>query len=345
MMTRFYPYERNQKQFAVGIVVVPFYLFLTAGLSFAQEKMVPAPAGNAQTPSQDVIESDVDFENFNEGKVQVQSKPILERFEKPAASATGSGQLEIKEDEIININRSLKKIIEENKKLEDAKRQLDGELRQLRGQHNIDANRLNTLSVERDAYKSQNDVMSGLTQKYAQDIEDLKKQLQEKDTQMATISQQAAAEPAVEKPEEIGLGTIQVTKEEREKGQDILMMLDQVKRKGEKLKTDEARVHYNMGNMFFKQKEYNRAKSEFETALRLMPHDASAHFNLALVSSQYLNDYRAAMVHFREYLELNPTAEDAPLVREKIIEAELYLRSEIPSALEKQVNEEKRRGF
>ena len=131
----------------------------------------------------------------------------------------------------------------------------------------------------------------------------------------------------------------------REQGRDILKMLDEVKRKSEKLKTDEAKVHYNMGNMYFKRKEYQRAKNEFEAALRLSPQDAFSHFNLAFVSGEFFHDYKLAMTHYREYLELNPEAEDAPLVREKIIEAELFIRSQIPSNLEKQVQKEKDRAY
>jgi hypothetical protein len=65
-----------------------------------------------------------------------------------------------------------------------------------------------------------------------------------------------------------------------------------------------------------------------------MPYDASSHFNLAFVSGEFLNDPKTALAHYQRYLYLNPKAEDAHLVKEKILQAQLQLRTAIESPLE-----------
>jgi len=299
---------------------------------------------NAEVPTDEdnsVIETDIELDQmkFNSNSDDRRSETDLDKGDRTLAP----GRLQIKEDRIVIINQSLKKMIEENDKLLRQNRDLDTQVRDLRGQRNIDTTRAGTIAVERDAYKSQNEIMNGLTHKYAEDIEVLKNQLKEKEVPIAPAPQGQTLSTAA--PQEIGLGTISVAQEDKEKGQDILRMLDDVQQKSRKLKTDQAKVYYNMGNRFFKHKEFSRAKDQFESALKLAPENASAHFNLAFVSSEYFNDYKTAIDHYKEYLELDPAADDAPLVREKIVEAELFLRSQIPSSLEKEMNKEKNRMY
>lgn len=350
-------------------VVLTVSFCLAAGLLRAQEQNqdpVHNPAANQVQPSADeVITTDIGLDQMEMNQpVGIEPRPAAERPRKSARPE----ELQIKEDQIIAVNRSLKKIIEANEKLRKQAKELDAQLRELRGQRNIDLTRVNTISVERDAYKSQNEIMSGLTQRYVEDIEGLKRELAEKESQLAhrpaadsiaESEEEAVVEGDIEAgpqtpaaadqlPEPVELGKIEVRKEDAaqsatDQGRDILKMLDDVKQKSQKLMADEAKVHYNMGNMFFKRREYTKAKNEFETALKLSPQDPFTHFNLAFVSGEYLDDYKTAMAHYKEYLELNPAADDAPLVREKIIEAELFLRSLIPSRLEKQVADEKGR--
>jgi len=90
----------------------------------------------------------------------------------------------------------------------------------------------------------------------------------------------------------------------------------------------------DMGNVYFYQGKYKQALLEYKEAVTLMPEDASAHFNLAFVSSEFLKDWDTAVPHYRQYLMLDPEADDATLVQEKLLEAELIRRSRITSDLE-----------
>jgi hypothetical protein len=70
--------------------------------------------------------------------------------------------------------------------------------------------------------------------------------------------------------------------------------------------------------------QYRMAIVEFEQAVRLAPHWADAHYNLASVQAK-AGDTVAAIHGFRRYLELAPAAADAARVRDEIIKLEYQL--------------------
>ncbi len=127
---------------------------------------------------------------------------------------------------------------------------------------------------------------------------------------------------------------------DKDKSMEVIQMIDRFHEETEALRKDEARVHYNMGNVYFYQGKYEKALLEYREAVTLMPEDPKAHFNLAFVSSEFMKDWDTAVPHYRQYLMLEPEAKDAALVQEKLLEAELIKRTTIPSDLEKDVRKE-----
>lgn len=119
------------------------------------------------------------------------------------------------------------------------------------------------------------------------------------------------------------------------KGQGVVDMIDQMNLVAAQIKSDEAKIHYNMGNVFFNRGKYHRALKEYRVAVKLTPDDPNAHFNLAFVASEYINEPKVALDHYRHYLHLSPKADDVDLVKEKILEAELFLKSGKVPRLEK----------
>jgi chromosome segregation ATPase len=65
-----------------------------------------------------------------------------------------------------------------------------------------------------------------------------------------------------------------------------------------------SEMHYNLGVFYTKYKEYDRAVLEFEKCIEINPNDASAHFNLGYIYSEYLVNRTRAMEQFRHYLRL-----------------------------------------
>ncbi len=118
------------------------------------------------------------------------------------------------------------------------------------------------------------------------------------------------------------------------KALDLLSSIDAFSETDSGIRLDAAKAHYNMGNVYFQKGMYEIAVREYYQAVTLMPDDPDSHYNLAFVSSEHLRDYKTALKHYRMYLYLNPNANDKPLVQEKILQAQLELKSLVDSPLE-----------
>jgi len=115
---------------------------------------------------------------------------------------------------------------------------------------------------------------------------------------------------------------------------ELLSRIDAFSEQDPKIREDAARAHYNMGNIYYQKGKYEIASREYYQAVALMPDDPDAHYNLAYVSGEHLNDFKTALKHYQMYLYLRPDAKDAHLVRNKINEAALAIRSIVDSPLE-----------
>ena len=65
--------------------------------------------------------------------------------------------------------------------------------------------------------------------------------------------------------------------------------------------------------------DYQGAMEAFEKALEVNPRSASAHFELALLCEREETDLAGAIYHFERYLRLRPNAENAEIVRQRIL--------------------------
>jgi len=75
-------------------------------------------------------------------------------------------------------------------------------------------------------------------------------------------------------------------------------------------------AYHNIGVAYMKESNYETARKWFEKALEIKPDYASAHRNLGLLYEQHLKNPKAALRHYREYVNLN--GPDADEVREWI---------------------------
>lgn len=115
---------------------------------------------------------------------------------------------------------------------------------------------------------------------------------------------------------------------------DLLSRIDAFNEKDDRLRSDAAKAHYNMGNIYYQKGEYEIAAREYYQAVTLMPNDPDSHYNLAYVSSEELHDFNTAIKHYRMYLYLSPNAKDKNVVNEKIVQAKIAIRGRISSPLE-----------
>lgn len=370
--------------------VIPRMAMVGVSAIFAMMIVAWAPQDAEAADDVLVVETEIGYDQIVEGRSLGGIKPSRSLVVEASDGGSAPTERRVEGDQIIRINSSLRRAIEENSKLYQAQEGLQEELGTVRGQRNIQANRLISVGAERDAYKQKAEEIRAIEEvigediasyfakqqekemRLASEIERLKTELaqaeerfQQEDEEKTAVAAAAEVQPDVEpdtgreeKVESLraqvavaekelkqvrGQRTVRVALQEevegvREKSLAVIKMIDDLNKGSEELKTDKAKVHYNMGNIFFNQGRYQKAVAEYEEAIRLMPLDANAHFNLAFVSGEYLKDHKTAARHYAQYLRLQPDARDAAAVREKIVEAELYIRSRINSSLERELD-------
>jgi tetratricopeptide (TPR) repeat protein len=99
----------------------------------------------------------------------------------------------------------------------------------------------------------------------------------------------------------------------------------EIARQNKVLLRQTSEMHYNLGVFYSKNKDYDRAVAEFEQCVAINPNDASAHFNLGYIYSEYLVNRERAMDHFRHYLRLAKSDDpDVDWVKRYILTWETY---------------------
>ncbi len=92
---------------------------------------------------------------------------------------------------------------------------------------------------------------------------------------------------------------------------------------------EEKDPHFLAGKSCSSSLDYGGAVDAFEKALEVNPHSASAHFELGYLFSEKIPRPASAVYHFEEYLRLRPKAENADLVRQRILSCKQQLASSV----------------
>src|SRR5947208_3586005 len=101
-----------------------------------------------------------------------------------------------------------------------------------------------------------------------------------------------------------------------------------VKAREEKPADDLPGLNYALGMSYSKRGMKEEARNAFQTALKFDPNYAEAHFELARLYLVSFDDNRSATRHFRQYLALKPTAEDAERVKGWLMKTEKELNAD-----------------
>ena len=306
----------------------------------------------------EVIQTEIGLDQLEE--TQPAGSPKRVARENNAELSEGVRQMKM-------INESLKSAIDENKKLVQDNQVLDEELKQLRGATQVNASRVNFLTSQRDDLQRRVEETERLNREYTQQIERLKVSMEEKekeiDARLADIEREAAENKQKEenamamilprvRDEKKAAKANQETREVQEQARETLKNFEEttqkmsskvakIEKENKKLKMDSVKLHYNLANTFFEQGQYGRSAVEYRKVVELMPMDADAHYNLAFVSGEFLRDFETAYRHYQQYLYLRPNAQDTAIVKDKMLDAHLNLKTKIDSPIEAQVNRER----
>ena len=193
---------------------------------------------------------------------------------------------------------------------------------------------------EREQFIKEIRRVENLNRKYTKEIEDIKALLTEKDEDFQKRMKQLENKMMQQQDDQNKKAIVeeqnqQTSKELEVKTNEMLSKGGDLDPDDQQFKEELSKAHYNMGNIYFERGEYQRAVVEYYQAVDLTPNDADTHYNLAFVSAEYLSDQETALKHYQWYLYLRPNAQDAKVVKEKMIEAKLHLRSKIDSVLDK----------
>ncbi|MCK5581645.1 MAG: tetratricopeptide repeat protein [Candidatus Omnitrophica bacterium] len=280
-----------------------------------------------------VLESKVDLDQFS---------PSGEGLDGGVRISDEVKGLEIKQDQLIQMSRSLRHVLEENERLRTENEDMGAQLRTLRGQRNIEEMRADSVMEERDVYQKQAEQVLVLNEQIQKNLEELREHAlkeredwQKKVAALEKFSEEQGQKREEEKKQFFALPAGEEKLVVDTGNEDVVRMIQLLDQESKRMNVDEAKVHYNMGNIFFNQGKYEQAVGEYREAVRLVTDDASAHFNLAFVSDEYMHDYDTALKHYKKYLELNENADDVEMVKEKIFSLEVLIGSRIDSPLEK----------
>lgn len=111
----------------------------------------------------------------------------------------------------------------------------------------------------------------------------------------------------------------------QEEAKNIPKKFSEIARQNKMLLKETAKMHYNLGTFYTKNKEYERAIAEFEKVSEIDPDDSYAHFNLGYIYAEYMVNRKKAIEHFRHFLRLAKSDDkDIDWVRKYLLTWETY---------------------
>jgi len=99
--------------------------------------------------------------------------------------------------------------------------------------------------------------------------------------------------------------------------------------------SEEKEPHFVLGKGRVNAMDYQGAIEAFEQSLEANPHSAAAHFELGWLYDEKASDPAAAIFHYQQYLKLNPNADNADVIKQRIYRCKQQLAADVlplPSA-------------
>src|SRR5208283_4999170 len=93
--------------------------------------------------------------------------------------------------------------------------------------------------------------------------------------------------------------------------------------------SEEKEPHFVLGKSRVNAMDFQGAMEAFEQSLEANPHSAAAHFELGWLCDEKASDPAAAIYHYQEYLKLNPNAENAEVIKQRIYRCKQQLAADV----------------
>jgi len=98
---------------------------------------------------------------------------------------------------------------------------------------------------------------------------------------------------------------------------------------GQDSQSEEKEPHFVLGKSRVNAMDYDGAIEAFEQSLEADPHSAAAHFELGWLYDEKRADPAAAIFHYREYLKLDPNADNADVIKQRIYRCKQQLAADV----------------
>ena len=92
---------------------------------------------------------------------------------------------------------------------------------------------------------------------------------------------------------------------------------------------EEKEPHFVLGNSRVNAMDYAGAIEAFQQSLEVNPRSAAAHFRLACLYDTKESDPAAAIFHYKEYLRLEPRADNAEVITQRIYSCKQQLAADV----------------
>jgi len=96
---------------------------------------------------------------------------------------------------------------------------------------------------------------------------------------------------------------------------------------GQRAADEQKEPHFLAGKARANALDYKGAMEAFDKTLEVNPRNGSAHFELALLCEREETDLAGAIYHFDRYLRLRPNAENADIVKDRLLRCKQLLAS------------------
>ena len=99
--------------------------------------------------------------------------------------------------------------------------------------------------------------------------------------------------------------------------------------------SEEKEPHFVQGKGRVNAMDFQGAIESFGQSLEANPHSAAAHFELGWLDDEKAADPASAIYHYQEYLKLNPNADNADVIKQRIYRCKQQLAADVlplPSA-------------
>ena len=93
--------------------------------------------------------------------------------------------------------------------------------------------------------------------------------------------------------------------------------------------SEEKEPHFVLGKSRVNAMDFQGAIEAFGQSLEANPHSAAAHYELGWLYDEKAADPAAAIYHYQEYLQLNPQADNAEVIKQRIYRCKQQLAADV----------------